>query len=872
MPHTHWDREWYAPYQTFRLRLVHLLDELLPRLDADASYAHFLLDGQMAVVDDYLAVRPEHEATLRRLATAGRLAMGPWYILMDEFLVSGETIVRDLELGLSKAAAFGGAMPVGYLPDMFGHVTQMPQILAQFGFDHAVVWRGVPAAITASAFWWEAPNGATVRAEYLPTGYGNGAAIPDDAKALVERIEGWIADHHHLVGDDAPILWMNGTDHQVPQAWLGRVVAEANAIAQPALRLEVTSLPAYLATAPTEGLPRWRGELRSGARANLLMGVTSNRTDVRRAAAAAERALEQLAEPLNALFLPEHLWPAALLDEAWLAVIRNAAHDSICACSHDEVVDAVLSRFAEARHIGRGLADHALAIVGALTSAKGPVIVNPSARTRGGVVTVELPLERPPEGTQLVQQRPAEVHLHTVAIADAPVIVERELDINPTIHAVEIVDDAPSGAVVVHLRADPRLAGRLVPSAVRRQLADLAAARSGATVEIWLHQQPQVTVLTRVERVPGFGWSALASTPSPSAAVSVATTTMTNELVSVAVDPSDGTWSIDRHRGLGRLVNGGDAGDTYNYCPPDHDVIVDAPTTVEIEPVATGPVVGRLRIRATYSWPTHVDDASSARVGSAEVVVTTTLELRAGERLVRVTTELDNACRDHRLRVHFPLPDPADCSHAECAFAIVERGLTAEGGPTELGLPTFPAKRFVMAGGLTVVHDGVTEYELIDVVGAKASTLALTLLRANRFLSRGPMPYRPLPAGPQDELEGSQMLGHQRAGYAVHVGYANPYALADDVLVPLEVTRGAGLGTAPPTFQALELEGAEVSAVRRVGGALHVRLFNPSPSPTTVRLGERRGWVLDLRGRPQRRFDGPFTLGPWDIATASIEP
>ena len=129
VPHTHWDREWYAPFQSFRLRLVDLLDDLLPSLDADPSFVHFLLDGQMAVVDDYLAVRPDAEATLRRLAASGRIATGPWYILMDEFLVSGETIVRNLQMGLDRAAAFGGAMDVGYLPDMFGHIAQMPQLL-----------------------------------------------------------------------------------------------------------------------------------------------------------------------------------------------------------------------------------------------------------------------------------------------------------------------------------------------------------------------------------------------------------------------------------------------------------------------------------------------------------------------------------------------------------------------------------------------------------------------------------------------------------------------------------------------------------------------------------------------------------------------
>ncbi len=152
VPHTHWDREWYAPFQRFRLKLVDLLDDLLPRLEADPSFRHFLLDGQMAVVDDYLEIRPEAKATLQRLATSGRLAMGPWYALPDEFLVSGETLVRNLQLGIRRAADFGGAMDVGYLPDMFGHVAQMPQLLAGFGFAaHGRVAGGARRRWTAAA-------------------------------------------------------------------------------------------------------------------------------------------------------------------------------------------------------------------------------------------------------------------------------------------------------------------------------------------------------------------------------------------------------------------------------------------------------------------------------------------------------------------------------------------------------------------------------------------------------------------------------------------------------------------------------------------------------------------------------------------------
>src|SRR5213082_613537 len=272
------------------MRLVKLLDALLPMLEADASYARFLLDGQTVVIDDYLEIRPDAHATLERLAAAGRISVGPWMVLMDEFMVSGETMVRDLQYGLARAYELGGAMEVGYLPDMFGHVAQMPQLFRLAGLEHAVTWRGVPAAVEQTAFWWEAPDGSRVRTEYLYGSYSNGRDIPIDPDALVRRA----SDYQVELGAArlGSMLLMNGTDHQMPQPWLGHVVAEANE-RQRDYRFVVTSLAEYLPAQPTDGLLTVAGELRSGARANLLMGVGSNRVDVHRACAAAERALER---------------------------------------------------------------------------------------------------------------------------------------------------------------------------------------------------------------------------------------------------------------------------------------------------------------------------------------------------------------------------------------------------------------------------------------------------------------------------------------------------------------------------------------------------------------------------------------------------
>ena len=884
VPHTHWDREWYEPYQSFRLRLVKMLDGLLPLLEHDPSYARFLLDGQMAVVDDYLEVRPENEERIRALAAAGRLSMGPWYILMDEFLVSGETIVRDLQSGLLRGAAFGGAMEVGYLPDMFGHIAQMPQILRLAGFEHAVVWRGVPSVIDKSAFVWEAPDGSAVRAEYLVTGYGNGASIPDDAKALVRRV----ADHEQEIGAFLldGMLFMNGTDHQEPQPWLGRVVAEANEI-QDDYVLEVTTLPDYLASAPTEGLRTWKGELRSGARANVLMGVASNRVDVKRAAARAERALERMAEPLCALYMAPEEFPDRLLELAWREMVRNAAHDSSCACSVDEVVDAVLVRYAEAYRIADGLACQALGALTRSLAEAGPTVVNVSARPRAGMVEVVVAGAEIPAGGQSLPDEPGAFGIprglgpltldaNTVRTILGMLPNGSQVDTHTWIQDVHVEENESAIDITIAFGSEERFD---VPIAsIKQDLYTRLGARPDAIVRIQIDQPPVRRVLALVSEVAGFGYQPLEPVV-PTHPVTVQEPgelseplVMTNGLVTVTFDRNDGTFAVDGVAGFGRLVDGGDHGDSYNYSPPAGDRIVDRPDSVSLTVGDRGPVRAVITMAARYTWPDYVDGTTRSRTGEVTADVTTDIEVRADERIVRVTTRFVNPASDHRLRVHLPLPEPAAGSEAECAFAVVHRGLDAEGRVDELGLPTFPSRRFVSAGGLTVAHEGLLEYELVDIEGEqssrRATTLALTLLRSTGMLSRLGMAYRPLPAGPLTPVEGLQLRGRTiEARYALCIGCEDPYAMVDDAFVPLEVVYAPGGGDRGPVGAPLEVEGAEVSAVRRQAGMLEVRVFNPTDQPTTVRMGARSGWLVDLRGGTLEPVDGSFELRPFGIAT-----
>jgi len=904
VPHTHWDREWYAPFQEYRLQLVHVVDALLDLLETDPAYARFLLDGQTAVLDDYLEVRPAAATRLRALVGDGRLQVGPWAVLMDEFMVSGETIVRDLQRGIARASSFGGAMQVGYLPDMFGHVEQMPQLLRLAGLEHAVVWRGVPAAVDRTAFWWEAPDGSRVRAEYLYGSYSNGRELPADAAGLVARARNYEIELGPAALPDGGLLLMNGSDHLPPQPELGRTVAAANA-EQSDYAFAVTSLPEYLAAQPSDGLPTWRGELRSGARANVLMGVASNRVDVHQAAAAAERALERRAEPLSALLLQPSEYPDALLDLAWRNLVLNSAHDSSCACSHDEVVEAVRVRYQEARHIGEALTRDVLRVLARDVDAprSSTVVVNPTAVERCGTVTIEVPGTGAVHAVALDDGSPCPTQVRRTRARDgmATVVTGQkirwvlELMRGPEFAGTRITRvehrRRPDGVVEYDLHEAGPGEAELDLEPTREEL--LALGNDGATIAVRQHRAPVQEIVFAPGAVPGFGWRTyqLARGEGPRSGASAAGTVLANEHVRVEIDADEGTIALEadgvRVAGANRLVDGGDGGDTYNYSPPATDTIVERPESVRVDVVEVGPVVARTLVSARYQLPAHAvgDERSCIRRSEelAPVDVRTMLELRTGERFLRVHVALDHRVRDHRLRAHFPLPHVVEGSDAECAFAVVHRGLEAEGGPHETGLPTFVSRRFVDCSdgdaGISLLHDGLLEYEVVG-----GTEVALTLLRATGYLSRAEPALRPNPAGPLDPLAGAQLQRPMSLDYAVllHRGdwrAARLHDAADEFLVPLEtarseMTRGARRAV---TGQALSVSGAEVSAVVRAhaGAALTVRLYNPSPDPTVAHVATTgdpaHGAVVDLVGGFVAGFDGSVVLRPWEIVTLRLD-
>jgi alpha-mannosidase len=337
-------------------------------------------------------------------------------------------------------------------------------------------------------------------------------------------------------------------------------------------------------------------------------------------------------------------------------------------------------------------------------------------------------------------------------------------------------------------------------------------------------------------------------------------------------------------RGVGRLVDGGDRGDSYNYGPPAHDVVVDEPAEVRIEPIESGPLRARIKVTRVYDWPVAIDPADRDRRTGTTVPtpVEMLVEVRVGEPFVRLGTSFLNQAADHRLRLHLPLPCAAAMSAASGQFAVTERGLTAEGGWGEYPIPTFPADEFVSAGMATVLLDHSTEYELVQ----GGAELAITLLRAIGSISVNIHPYRDEPAASEIATPGAQNLGvrieHRFAVVPSANGWqgAKAVALAAQFRHDVLAVRGAGpAGGALPADRAglrVDSDDAFVSSIRRVPGGTEVRLAAMTDAGTRVRISGAftEATTTDLLGRPlstvsavgERELD----LGRWEISTVVV--
>ncbi|GAC1405005.1 MAG: hypothetical protein NVSMB49_24010 [Ktedonobacteraceae bacterium] len=437
VPHTHWDREWYQTFQQFRIRLVQAIDKLLNILDRDDTFHHFMLDGQTIILDDYLEIQPEQEERLRQHIRSGRILVGPWYVQPDEFLVSGESLIRNLQVGLRQAINFGNPMYVGYVPDSFGHIAQLPQIFQGVGIDNAVFWRGVGAEAKQSEFYWEAPDGSSVLVAHLadPIGYSNARHMPLNPEEFVTRVELLVANILPKANTQT-LLFMNGSDHLEIQEGLPATIQAANELMKAidpsrknllahlsndytsdesiknydSISVQIGTLPQYIENLrqyeKLDALQTLTGEMRSSQYSHLLPSVLSSRMWIKQQNTATEHLLERWVEPLTAwAWKTGAPYPQGFIHTAWRYLLQNHPHDSICGCSLDQVHRENAVRFAQSQQIAESLLQQAMQQIVQATDTRAPfptphasyepvaiVVFNPAPGPRSEVVRTEVQL------------------------------------------------------------------------------------------------------------------------------------------------------------------------------------------------------------------------------------------------------------------------------------------------------------------------------------------------------------------------------------------------------------------------------------------------------------------------------------------------
>ncbi|MDJ0853456.1 MAG: glycoside hydrolase family 38 C-terminal domain-containing protein [Myxococcota bacterium] len=914
VPHTHWDREWYRTHEEFRLRLVRLLDGLLDLLEGDPRFRHFTLDGQTIVVDDYLEVRPEAAERLAKLVREGRLLVGPWYVLPDEWLVSGEALVRNLRHGLSSAARLGASMRVGYVPDQFGHVGQLPQIFAGFGMQEAILWRGVGEDVDRTLFRWEAPDGTALLTVYLMRGYGNASGLPLEPGALAERLgaaAAALAPHSPI----ASLLLMNGSDHLEPEP--GLPAALEAAAARLGAEVEISGLADFAARARREApeeLPRHRGELRSGLRAPLLEGCASARIPQKRADFHNDRLLTRYLEPLCT-------WLAELggdpdrgvLDHAWRVALQNHPHDSICGCSVDAVHDEMDVRFSRVARIGETHLEQVVAELGARVHVPrrgfGPgagealLAWNPHAAGSDlldGVLELDVPARLPA------------LHLRGADGRRIPVSAERA-------RAEEVLADyrLPARVAAGLLRGFPEEFMGLRPCALalRERRGELVAEvglgerpptgfvfathRDDVCDELEAHGERPVSYRARrlprvrlraVDALPGHGLrtyrlargrarvpASLGAERRPDGGVTIHNAVWTVEAAADGRVHCVHRPSGSRIEDALRIASEGDRGDEYNYDPVQGDVVVERPARARVTRLPGSDAHVALRVDARFEVPAGLSDDRAARSArKVSLPARITVRLFEGLDRVEVDVEVDNRARDHRLRLLVRAPFAAEAFEVESAFEVAARPIAPAADafgsdrPAERPIGATPQRSFATLSGsglaLTVAGRGSSEVEALPE-GEGSSAIAVTLLRAVGWLSRGDLGLRPGHAGPPLPTPGAQVPGPHRAelAFRLHPRGADTRTLeAHRFAAPPRLFLGGGeRGPLADGSRLLELDDPRVvvSAVEPgAGGGALLRIWNESgePRPATLRWAARPEASLqpvDLLGAPDPRAD-----------------
>ncbi|UOQ91895.1 alpha-mannosidase [Halobacillus shinanisalinarum] len=842
--HTHWDREWYLPYEKHHVLLIKLMDTLLKTLDKDSEYKSFHLDGQTIILEDYLQVRPEMKEKLEKYIREGRIHIGPWYILQDEFLTSSEANIRNLLIGRKDASQYGEEAKVGYFPDSFGNMGQAPQILKQAGIETAVFGRGVkPTGFNNtvaevenyespySEMIWKGPDESSVLGILFANWYSNGNEVPVEKeeaamywqKAIKEAVK---------YASTPQLLMMNGCDHQPVQTNLSQAIQTARQLF-PEVEFIHSNFNDYIKSVQEtlpEDLKEIHGELRSQRTDGwgTLVNTASSRIYLKQMNHQCQTLLEKVAEPLASY---AHLlgtdYPYHLFNYAWKTLMQNHPHDSICGCSVDEVHREMKTRFEKSKHITEMIVDHSLQSITEKIdtsrfsrwgrSARPFTVFNSTGWDRSGVVSVQIDLERHYYSEGVSKQQLKELNLEEKVLVDDK---GRELDCGVEDLGIVFGYDLPEDKF-----RQPYMARR-------------------------------ICITFEAEKVPALGFQTFAwvdpiemNVSESSSSLIINDCEMENDYLKLKIE-NNGSLTVTEKGGGHTFENlciyedSGDIGNEYMFRQPDGEkALTTKDVQAKVRLIEDQPFRGTFEITHEWQIPGKANELldqeqkeyvwfterKAKRVEkTVPLTIRTLVSLEKNGKGLEVQTSFNNEAKDHRVRALFPTDIEADTHVADSIFEAAERDNVPA---PEWDNPSNcqHQQAFVSVNnekvGLTVTNHGLNEYEILQ---DGRSTIALTLLRSVGEL--GDWGVFPTPE--------AQCLGEHTVRFKIipclyHEENSDSYIEAYQYQVPWSVQQiGVHEGDLPAIDSPIEWEGSNLAfssmKVAEDTGDLMLRWFNLS--------------------------------------------
>lgn len=890
--HTHWDREWYRTYEEFRIFLVSLMDALLDYLDTHNEYKYFLLDGQTVLLEDYLEIHPYQEKRLRDHIKSGRIIIGPMYTQPDEYIPSAESLVRNFLIGGLLCEEYSQKMMIGYFPDSFGQASQIPQILNGFGIDKAVFWRGLcDEDLKHTEFLWESSEGSKVLTVWMPFSYGNAYLQPADKEGAIEYARKGIEMMGSMATTDN-ILLMRGWDHSGFSPEANEIIDILN---KELKQEKVTALHSNLDQLFNEiqkekpALHTLRGEFRKPKTMRIHPGIDSTRMNLKQLNRKCQNLLEKYIEPICTLnWVDGRPYPQQLINHAWKKILQSQAHDSICGCCTDQASRRVKNRFLDALEIEEALLRNATvehAKLSVTNAQKGiPLIVlNTLPNHRDELVFAEIVI--PLKEFVLKDNQGLEIPHQVISQEKV------QLGIDPSVEAMRVAAEEVKKDLLEEVGRRPDDPAIYYSDENYVPLAPRAKGIEGQKIKFQFFAS-NVTPFGHKDYYIQAGQAKA----KPQQIVCVGKDNIENDFLRLEFQ-KNGTFDLSdkqnniSYKNLHLFKDCGDAGDTYNYSPPEIDkCITNENAIAKISLLDKGPLIGRMRITLDLDIPSGLSVSGKTRSDTKEKLhIESDISLGAHAKVVAIHTKVWNNVDDHRLQVLFPCGFNSEYSFAEEQFGVIQRPNKRKEEKywkkekwTECPLPLYPQQTYVDVNngknGLAIINRNVTEYEVFN---QKEAVIAITLFRGIGAMGRPDLVIRPGRASGLEVLTPDALLhGELEFDYAVYPhsgGYgtvATQASYFNGPMIAVQTNQSVGtksnadstIEVLPPCLVLSCLKKAERE------DALILRVYNSDEKPVhngRLKLGEIYGHpeIANMNEEPLKDATLDSINGDWVLPT-----